>query len=122
MECKYSGEMKETVTQLRIDAEDNLKEKNYVEETDRSVNVEECEYRKNIENIYTYSDEKWLQYRGEGSNSELVEEREGIYLYHRQQNHYDVVLSVSASLFPKKCSTKIRCTKRQYNLRKNNQY
>lgn len=70
--------------------------------------------------IYTYSDEKWPQYRGEGSNSELVEQREGIYLYHRQQNHYDVVLSVSARLFPEEFSTKNRCTKKQYNLRKNN--
>lgn len=119
MECKYSGEMKEIVIQLRIDVEDNLKEKNYVEEIDRSVNVEECEYRKNIENIYIYFDEKWFQYRGEGFNFELVEEREGIYLYYRQQNYYDVVLSVLVSFFLKKCLIKIRCIKRQYNFWKN---
>ncbi|XP_052692014.1 uncharacterized protein LOC128170074 [Crassostrea angulata] len=37
MECKYSEEMKQTVTKLRIDDEDSLKGKNYAEESERNM-------------------------------------------------------------------------------------
>lgn len=49
--------------------------------------------------IYIYFDNKWFQYSREGFNFELVEQREGIYLYYRQQNYYDVVLSVLLRFF-----------------------
>lgn len=70
--------------------------------------------------IYIYFDEKWFQYRGEGFNFELVEQREGIYLYYRQQNYYDVVLSVLVRFFLEEFLIKNRCIKKQYNFWKNN--
>lgn len=55
-------------------------------------------YMLNVD-IYIYFDKKWFQYSGGEFNFELVEEREVIYLYYRQQNYYDVVLSVLVNFF-----------------------
>lgn len=50
-------------------------------------------------NIFTYSNLRWLQFSLEELNPELMNEKEAIYLYHKHQNHYDVVLNVSDKRF-----------------------
>lgn len=70
--------------------------------------------------IYTYSDKKWLQFNGEGQYYELGEQREAIYLYHRQQNHYDVVLHVSTRVSEKESDTQKRSCRTEYTQRKKN--
>ncbi|XP_062581095.1 uncharacterized protein LOC134242909 [Saccostrea cucullata] len=70
--------------------------------------------------IYTYSDMKWLQFSMKGPNPESAEQKEAIYLYHRHQNHYDVVLSVTSRLHGKECVTRNRSLKGEYNVRTRN--
>ncbi|XP_062572298.1 uncharacterized protein LOC134234263 [Saccostrea cucullata] len=70
--------------------------------------------------IYTYSDRKWICFSGEVPNPEVVDQKEAIYLYHRQQNHYDVVLCVSAIPSEKESVRQSRSCKREYNLRRGN--
>ncbi|XP_062596168.1 uncharacterized protein LOC134257593 [Saccostrea cucullata] len=70
--------------------------------------------------IYTYSDMKWLQFSGKGPNLESAEQKEAIYLYHRQQNHYDVVLSVLARPHEKECVTQHSFLKGEYSHRRKN--
>ncbi|XP_062574797.1 uncharacterized protein LOC134236639 [Saccostrea cucullata] len=70
--------------------------------------------------IYTYSDMKWIQFSGEEPNHEPVEHDEAIYLYHRQQNHYDVVLSVVARMSKSDSFIRNGSKRREYNLRRGN--
>ncbi|XP_062580569.1 uncharacterized protein LOC134242498 [Saccostrea cucullata] len=70
--------------------------------------------------IFTYSDMRWLQFSGHGLCAESVNLKEAIYLYHREQNHYDVVLQVTSRLaeidyFPMK-----NPSRREYSVRKEN--
>lgn len=46
--------------------------------------------------IFTYSNLRWLQFSLKGLHPDVVNQNEAIYLYHKQQNHYDVVLKVTA--------------------------
>ncbi|XP_062606132.1 uncharacterized protein LOC134267940 [Saccostrea cucullata] len=70
--------------------------------------------------IYTYSDMKWIQFSGEEPNHEPGEHDGAIYLYHRQQNHYDVVLSVVARMSESNSFIQNSSSKREYNLRRGN--
>lgn len=46
--------------------------------------------------IFTYSNLRWLQFSLNGLHPDVVNQNEAIYLNHKQQNHYDVVLKVTA--------------------------
>ncbi|XP_061185136.1 uncharacterized protein LOC133193183 [Saccostrea echinata] len=70
--------------------------------------------------IFTYSDMKWLQFSRERPFHELLEQEGAIYLYHRHQNHYDVVLNVSARMTEKESVIQKWSCKREYTLRKSN--
>nr|XP_034322337.1 uncharacterized protein LOC117688395 [Crassostrea gigas] len=177
-ECRYNGEMKKTESKLRIeiDGKDILKREN-VEETDRSLNVEKCDYSQNIEYLIEENEEKFekeevYERENESSNqgvqlssqsndeeiqaypeafnnseesliildqSEMMETNEvifmeeelkqhdfiplseaAIYLYHKQQNHYDVVLNVSARMCEKESVIQNRSATKEYTLRRRN--
>ncbi|XP_062573153.1 uncharacterized protein LOC134235086, partial [Saccostrea cucullata] len=71
--------------------------------------------------IYTYSDMRWLQFSGHDLCAESVNHRGAIYLYHREQNHYDVVLQVTSRLAEIDCFLMNNPGGREYILRKENQ-
>ncbi|XP_061169173.1 uncharacterized protein LOC133178496 [Saccostrea echinata] len=72
--------------------------------------------------IFTYSDMKWLQFNGNKQDVGSEKQKEGIYLYHNQQNHYDVVLDVSARLSDKQYQPQSMSKSylREYDLRRGN--
>lgn len=63
---------------------------------------------------------KWLQFNRDGYYNELLEEKEAIYLYHKQQNHYDVVLNVFARMSEKEPVIQEWLCRREYSLRNRN--
>lgn len=69
--------------------------------------------------IFTFSNLRWLQFSLEGP--EMLRQKEAIYLYHKQQNHYDVVLNVSEKRSDENTSDNLnKFCKTEYNLRKQN--
>lgn len=71
--------------------------------------------------IFTYSNLRWLQFSLKGLHPDVMNQNEAIYLYHKHQNYYDVVLNVTAkrsnvNFFD---NSNNDC-KREYNLRKQN--
>nr|XP_034326027.1 uncharacterized protein LOC105328140 [Crassostrea gigas] len=139
MECGYNGEMKKTESNIRIeiDGVDNLRKEN-VEESDRSSNVDRCGYSQNIEylieencgkgctGLENSDDEenlhymKWLQFSKQRPYQELLEQEEAIYLFHKQRNHYDVVLNVSARMSEKESVIQNTSFSKMYTLRRRN--
>ncbi|XP_062612107.1 uncharacterized protein LOC134273904 [Saccostrea cucullata] len=71
--------------------------------------------------IYTYSDMRWLQFSGHDLCAESGDQGEAIYLYHREQNHYDVVLQVTSRLAKIDCFLMNNPGGREYILRKEKQ-
>lgn len=48
--------------------------------------------------IYTYTGNRWVKYSAERTHQSMTNQRKGcIYLHHKQENHYNVVLSTSNS-------------------------
>ncbi|XP_062598312.1 uncharacterized protein LOC134259730, partial [Saccostrea cucullata] len=72
--------------------------------------------------IFTFSDMKWLQFKGQKQNLGPNKQNEAIYVYHNQQNHYDVVLNVSARISDNQCQSQSTSKSyvREYNLRRVN--
>lgn len=71
--------------------------------------------------IFTYSNLRWLQFSLEELHPEMRRQKDAIYLYHKQQNHYDVVLNVSEKRSNENTSDNLnKLCKREYNLRKQN--
>lgn len=48
-------------------------------------------------NIFTFSNGSWLKFSGKDIYISLKTKHEGLYLNHKNENHYDVVLDVGES-------------------------
>lgn len=49
-------------------------------------------------NIYTFLNGTWLKFSGQNISASIRPKRDGLYLNHMNENHYDVVLEVAESL------------------------
>lgn len=56
-------------------------------------------------NIYTFSNGTWLKFSGQNISASIRPNRDGLYLNHINENHYDVVLEVGELLVNDRDST-----------------
>lgn len=56
-------------------------------------------------NIYTFSNGTWLKFSGQNISASIRPNRNGLYLNHMNENHYDVVLEVGELLVNDRDST-----------------
>lgn len=56
-------------------------------------------------NIYTFSNGTWLKFSGQNISASIRPNRDGLYLNHMNENHYDVVLEVGELLVNDRDST-----------------